>query len=788
MATVTLSLGTPELLAALKSDVIVASVADYVPAYQRIMEAIHAGTPLHVAISSVEVGAWLTQLQDRYGVAALQIEKLSYRRRLSELWHIEIPQHVSDEEIAQARLLEVALAALPGRNFEDFILELFFSPYLAQPRLPRQHLGMLLNGVDPHQWAEATQRPLVGDIFARRLLQWAQAADHPGDRLLIAWLQQSPAYLTQQLAIIKALSGYPPTVGQRVLGAQFAILQELNLDLHAISISEAAVESTVDQIRVYLEQLLHTKPSKEVLTTILPQISGALEIEFDSVQRLLRSGEVTIDADLIRQIRTRFAPIQHRPHLEQALADLDLLVTQPPPPAPDPDPQQPWSDDQWLSWAEQQYLPYRFWLEETGQLSGDIVEYASAYADWFYRRYPALFHTSPKMIYQVLPAMKPYMQTEAPVLVLVVDNFNAKFFRDFVRYMQRQHFFCTEQRYALSMLPSCTEVSKKCLLTGQPEPFKGTAYEKIVRETWSKQLSGRRVCYLAHIGALRGLKQREHDVYLLNYLPLDIAFHQDEEQMGVSHAQSVRSHLRELARDVRAFSERIGAARNLVVIVTSDHGSTRIPSDAPNMIDPSFFQARVLDKHHRYVRMNDHELKLLPDNIQYCCYTFERERFGLDEHYLAARAHYRFIKTVGSTYIHGGLTPEETLVPVAVFSPVTVSPKPLSIRLLKHEFVYGRKSEIRVELVNLNTYPCEFVNVEILSPHVDTTTIHIPAITPMSATEVAFEARFRRAQGDLEILPLRVTYTFLGQPQQQDSEQPIKMRSIMTSAFDLRDL
>jgi len=608
MALVTIYLGSSELLSTVSADIEVKGVTDYVPAYDRLVRALYAGKDITAAVSDANVGAWLRRLQDRYSSERVQVEELTRRQRLSELWNIEVPDWVTEEQIGRARLLDVAISAQPGRDFQDFVLEVFFSPFVAQPRLPLGRLRDLLKSYDPGQWSEAMERPLVSDILRRRLQQWADRAGSPGEKLVIRWLEHSPEELAQQLAVLKVLVGYPPEVGGRVIGDQFDLLAQLDLDLSGISVSESQVGSAVDQIHVYLEQLIRSNTASEALDAILTQASGHLEVEFDAVQRLFRSGEVSIDRDLVRRVRGLFAPIQGRPQLDQALADLDLLISQPPPPEPDPDPADPWSDDQWLEWAEKHYLPYRFWLEETGRLTGDIVGLANAYAEWLYKRYPAMRLSSPRMVYQALPALKGRMMGDAPVLVLVIDNFNLKFFRDFARYMRAEGFYVEDLDYYVSMLPSCTEVSKKCLFTGQPEPFKGTAYGKVVEKTWKQALKNRRVRYLAHIGALRAIKRREHDVYFLNYLPLDIAFHQDEEQVGISHAQAARSYLRAIARDARAFGERVGAARDLVVIVISDHGSTRIPAEAPNLIDSAFFAKRVLDKHHRYVRISDSEL------------------------------------------------------------------------------------------------------------------------------------------------------------------------------------
>jgi hypothetical protein len=243
-----------------------------------------------------------------------------------------------------------------------------------------------------------------------------------------------------------------------------------------------------------------------------------------------------------------------------------------------------------------------------------------------------------------------------------------------------------------------------------------------------------------------------------------------------------------VARDVRAFGERIGAARDLTVIILSDHGSTRIPEEAANLIDPNFFAKRVEDKHHRYARISDAALEQLSDNIEHQCYTFQRGRFGLAQNYLAARRHYRFKPTTGSTYIHGGLTPEETLIPVALFKPVQVSPKPLTARLLENQFRYARRSEVRLELVNANAYPCENTHVGVQTPGVEAVGLDIGTFGPMSQQQVTLEARFRRAQGALDKLTIRLAYDFLGKSHRQDVEFEIEMTRMMEQAFDLTEL
>jgi hypothetical protein len=65
----------------------------------------------------------------------------------------------------------------------------------------------------------------------------------------------------------------------------------------------------------------------------------------------------------------------------------------------------------------------------------------------------------------------------------MADNLNAKFYPDLLHQLQVQGFYEQQMDYCFSMLPSCTEVSKKCIITGHYQPFKETSYKNQVEST-----------------------------------------------------------------------------------------------------------------------------------------------------------------------------------------------------------------------------------------------------------------------------------------------------------------
>ncbi|MBC8254081.1 MAG: PglZ domain-containing protein [Ardenticatenia bacterium] len=761
----------------------------YLLGYDRIARAIHDGTDLHVLVRDKNVSRWLALMARRYGQQYVTLEELTLRRQFQKQIGIEIPADVTDAQILAAGLLDLNIPASPGMSFEDYLLEVFFGNFLTLPGgLGLRRVGELIASYEPDQWQSALERPLVKRLYRKRIRETRQQLrqeDRHAELQLLNWIETSPDVLIRNLFALKVLSNYPDDMGKRVLGQVYHDLSKLNLDLRKVPTVIAGNERAIDEIRLHLETLT-SNVDASTLNTLLSQVSGYLEIEFDAVLRVLTSGVAAVTSDLVQSIQDRFQPIKVSPRMAQALADLDLLVSQERPCDPNP----AWDEQRWIDWATEEYLPYRFWLENTGRLDDDIAELAGVYSDWLCDNFGKLRYHSHFMAWKALLGLKDEMKAHSgPVLVVVVDNLNAKFYPDLQLQMQYQGYYEQRLSYCLSMLPSCTAVSKKCLMTGHYAPFEGTAYKKPVEDAWSTRLD-RLVSYLGSIGELRTISKREHDVYFLNYLPLDITLHQSEHHTGISHAQAIRGYLLSLAQDIRAFGRRIGAERDLMVIFVSDHGSTRIPKGTVNVIQGKFYRERAEDEHHRYISVKDEELSRLPKNVQYDCYVLDRQAFELDANYLVARRLYRFLPTDENTYIHGGLTPEETLVPLAVYLPITVSPRPLVLSLVGAPRIYvGTKLDLSIEITNLNNYSCEQVVVEVADPNFEAQPVHLEMLPQLKRLQVRAPARCHRtADASARKLHVRVSYKFLGQRWVDEIDMPVEIVEPAQVKFDLDNL
>ncbi|MHB1458571.1 MAG: alkaline phosphatase family protein, partial [Armatimonadota bacterium] len=636
-------------------DVLVSQVSDYVTAYIAMAHALHIRQPLRVIIRHRACNEWLREAFAKYGTERITASQISYRTLLEQRWGILVPKWVEDRDLIASKLLELpALQATPSQSFEDLVLEYFWGISFTYPILPLGRLAELANDLDTEQWHASERVPVAHSVLTRRLAKWEENASQPGERKLITIIREDPGKLKGLLSRLRVLKLYPQEVGLRCMGENFSQLIPLRLDLSALALDSSALHEAATQVQVYLQDIGRSGIDQSVLGSILDKMSGDLVSEFDWVERLLKSGTISASRTLLDRIRVIFKPIRHR--LAHRLVDLDLLIEPPRPSEPCTD----WAVDRWVVWAVQEYLPYRFWLEANGVLDEEVARYADMYADWLFEHFPGFVSSFEHLVYRAIYNLKDTLNQDEILLFVMLDNMGFCYAEELRSLMLARGYQSLKTETYVSMLPSATAVSKKAMAVGDPSPFAGTAYKEIVEATWKEQFQ-RKTRYLGRIGDLQELSTRECEVYILNYTPLDDALHSDPRSTGISFIQAARQALENLAESIHSFALRFGIEDTIHVVVCPDHGSTLIPASTPNVIDAEFIAKRVDDVHHRYVSLTDEELNALPKGILDQCYCFRSRIFGLDSSYLAARGYGRFRKDDSASYVHGGLTPEETL-------------------------------------------------------------------------------------------------------------------------------
>ena len=159
------------------------------------------------------------------------------------------------------------------------------------------------------------------------------------------------------------------------------------------------------------------------------------------------------------------------------------------------------------------------------------------------------------------------------------------------------------------------------------------------------------------------------------------------------------------------------------------------------------------------------------------------------ENVLCARRGNRFIPTDKDFYVHGGLLPEEVIVPYLVFEPAAVSTQDLTVLLKKNAFRY-RMDTVEMEIGNPNDSAVEQIQVSLLNGNVESEPVRIALLNGKKNMAIQIKARFKvtsilEEQSNLHI---RIRYHAHGEQYTFDVLTKITLKKMVeeksTSVFD----
>ena len=120
-----------------------------------------------------------------------------------------------------------------------------------------------------------------------------------------------------------------------------------------------------------------------------------------------------------------------------------------------------------LAWATDSYLPYQAWCSAQDRFDPELFRMGDRFSEWLIAHWYDIRANSGRMVFNIFPEhaseLKPGQRFN---LVLVVDNLGWSFSAILRELFQEHGYFFAYAEPYLAMLPSETEISKKCLLSG----------------------------------------------------------------------------------------------------------------------------------------------------------------------------------------------------------------------------------------------------------------------------------------------------------------------------------
>lgn len=316
-----------------------------------------------------------------------------------------------------------------------------------------------------------------------------------------------------------------------------------------------------------------------------------------------------------------------------------------------------WTDlddsfDQWVS-AYARYIE-RMFYRRTLPLQGE--DPAEPFAKWVKANPTVFFNHPDKGYFCVAGLVQRALQSGRPVILVLVDalaiHVAGNALAAFTAELGKEP---TSLRYSFSPVPTITEVCKEAILGGiLPEECSGNLSQTILRRY---ELTKEQLQLAAHwqdAERVRVTKGVRLLVYRDNRLDENLSTFTSYRALRESFSPTITSIAKLVGQWVDEFRHWHDASP--LVLLTGDHGFTFGPK--------SNFASGRSNGSHRCVALGDgrpEDSELRDDSLTF----LDRETFHLRGGYLVARGRVTGSGTMsGWTLSHGGLLPEEVIVPV----------------------------------------------------------------------------------------------------------------------------
>jgi len=740
---------------------------------------------------------WLRNFAEQTNIDCSCIEKTP-RLMLAEIWNVAIPEWLDDETVTAERLLDLDITNIKSKRFEDTMLTLFFDKAFYAEKLESGNLPDIISALIGTEVRKSLKsHPVLRKCLEEKIKVWVRNTHEKWVKGICDNLLQDPENLWKELTLWLLLAGYPQKSLEYVVPLQRAIsLRTIPLEIiQDLQLNLVAKEQALTQIDIFFKDLESSVKSSSEFRKILECCSGRLEKEFQFIIKLLLSKQFEVSQEEVDLIRQRFKIC---PGISSAtFASLNRFIVPKRPSLPEKN--DLWDSDQWLEWAVDEYIPYRHWQTQNLYYDAEIEDVVGSFSDWYMSEYAAIHKDSNKSLIHALGRWRQDIINDSLSLILLIDCLPVTFWHIFNATLTKSGFYRHEIGNRFVPLPSDTEHSKGSLLSGSWGNV-GKTYENILKERSENDWGGRRIVYLPNLKYLSEFELPDEPiVMLLNFLPVDEVLHSNVELQGSTYEEELYRLFARISESVKSLFEKWqGQPERFSVYALSDHGACRILNEEKETLDSKTISKLFANEKHRYARVKQSETGQIPDNLWDFGYKFSQPFIKEDSAYFIPRGH-NTVSLVSSNkgYVHGGTSPEEVIVPIAVFKPVKAEWTEPALRFLdlkidqksgRAVFYIQRVVPLQIEVQNPNRENVRILRVDVLSPDTDVKACTTPDIPGNKNGIVEVDCYFNKSARQENELRLQFTYEIAGEEKIKQLHATVDFKSAVTGGFSLRDL
>ena len=792
-----------------EGSLLVESDEDYIQACMILSHKLRGDDDLKIWVRSKNHFVWLDDFIGQIGIAA-KFEEKTARLLLVEQWNVQIPDWLTDTDVLDQNLLEISIDSQGRIDFESRFLAHFFGLPFQQEILDSTYLVDVVSAlVKPEAKTIIKKYPILRRCLETKCKKWAGNSKETWVKHICERLPNNSNEVWQWFSFWADLHDYPEELLEYVLAPeQVVFIREVPPDvLQNLPLEPAAKEQMLTQIELFFNKIKDQITSSDMFRKVLKFTSGRLAKEYQFISAILQGNRFPPTAEDVKEVRIKF---RYCPGVSMGqLSALSYCVKPRFPTLIGPD--ERWDSAQWIRWAVEEYAPYRLWQVHNRHYDEELEKTVACFTEWYMDEYISI-HKDPSL--SLIHCLKPLSSNRTEdefSIVLLVDCLPVFFMDLFEDALRNVGFSRHDLQYRFAALPTSTEYNKAALLSGEWEKNGGN-YETILKRRAVGEWGGKEVIYLSNLKSMTemvapawndestaALSKKKGVVVLLNFVDGDELLHSDVESRNTTYEEELHRLFARMAESVRRLSQEwAGPREQLGVYVVTDHGACRILEEEKRSFDSMVVNKLFSNEKHRYAVVLEDQIKKIPENLWALGHRFKQPFFSEDKIYFLPDGH----NTVRQTsrvkgYMHGGVTPEEVIVPTSYYKLVkaaweTPAARFLNLELMKEtgraKFYIQRVVTLEIEIQNPNHSDIHVLRASVLSPEADLKSCETVVIPAKSVNAFLLNCYFKKSALGDKTLEIEIAYEISGDQRTFPITLKSEFKSAVAGGFSLRDL
>ena len=771
---------------------------DYVRACQELSPGGSSGAGLKVWVRSKNHFAWLRDFIEQIGCPST-FKEMTARLILAEQWNVRVPDWLTDVDVLEQSLLEIEVDSQKEQtSFTNRLLIHLLGPAFQFDLLNTTDLVDVIKAlVSDDAKAAFKQYPVLYRCLETKCEKWAEGSNETWVKDISNRLNENAGKIWQWLSLWACLHGYPERLLEYVLAPeQVLFVRKVPAEaVYDLPLEPTAREQILTQVELLFEEIHKQVTSSDEFQKVVGWTSGRLFQEYHFVSRILKGNLFSPTKEDVQKVQAKF---RFCPGVSENKLNSLCYCVMPSRPAL-LGPEEEWSSVEWIRWTTEEYAPYRTWQVHNGHYDEELEKTVARFSEWFIEEYASI-HKDPNLsLIHCLRILSLSGSEDELSIILLVDCLPLTFVSLLDDALRNVGFSRHDLHYRFAALPTITEYNKPVLLSGEWQNDAGN-YEAILKARAKADWNNKQVVYLNNLKAMSEMAApQEATIVLLNFVDGDELLHSDVESKNTSYEEELHRLFARMAESVNELSkEWAGPRKHISIYIVTDHGACRILEEEKRSFDSTVVNKLFPNEKHRFATVDEKQVDDIPDNLWALGHRFKQPFVSDDKIFFLPKGH-NTVRMSGRAkgYLHGGVTPEEVIVPTAIYKLVKAAWKTPAARFInldlvkktgRAKFYIQRVETLKVEIQNPNAIDIRILRASVTSPETDLKSCEVAVIPAGSVNTLQMNCYFKKAALGEKSLEIEIAYEVSGEQHTLSLTLECEFKSAMAGGFSLRDL